>query len=811
MTAPMPTNDLAAKTLLARLMATEDITVEQRADAKTASFNMATRVLTLPVWKDMAGDTLDMLIGHEVSHALYTPAGAEPLTKACEYIDPQNLNAAKDYINVVEDARIERLIKRDYQGLRRCFANGYRALHATDIFGIKDAKVAELPLIDRINLHYKIGWLIEVPFSAAELTLAQEVAKTSSWSEVVDLSKRLYDLAKQQQEEQEQEQENGEGESTETPDNQQDSDDSKQQQSKQQQASSSDGKGNDKGEQKSKSQDTAESDQTDADGETDNENNDTEEGKDGEGMSSSDDEDPTADKSAKPKKGAPRSRTMEAQNKGLEEMVDKTAIGSLYADIPNPIMDRFVIDLKQTMETLRGWKASRGLEAPVTACYNSWKSINSGAVQVLATEFERRKAADAHKRTAIAETGSLDPNRLHAYRIAEDIFLQNAYIKDGKNHGIILLLDMSGSMADVFHDTVVQLVTLAHFCRRVNIPFRFYGFTDRSEKGWNKTNNTKYGYNVPDATFPACAFTGGSGEESGIRTRLVTLLTDGMRNTDFMDQCGMLLYASMSQTRSSKIEEHPSYKAIRAVGYGIQGSPSWMSLDGTPTNAAMLGLPSVIREFKNTKRIQVCNVIVLTDGEATDNIVRLAQLSKEAEALNTRNEQGFTVSPNIIWRDRETRKTYATHTKGRYGRNFLGASDQTAVLNQFVKDRTGANVICIHLAAARDAKNIVSILTVKGMDKNSSYAQKEIAIEKGMKTFKNTGFAMARNHGGYDAYIVMRHVTSEETSEIDGDINDKGGLRKIRSSFSKALASQKTNRPLLVQVADILSKGVVMK
>ena len=807
MTLATPTNDLAAKTLLARLMATEDITVEQRADAKTASFNMATRTLTLPVWKDMAGDTLDMLIGHEVSHALYTPAGAEPLTKACEYIDPNNLAAAKDYINVVEDARIERLIKRDYQGLRRCFANGYRALHATDIFGIKDAKVADLPLIDRINLHYKIGWLIEVPFSAAELPLAQEVAKTSSWSEVVDLSKRLYDLAKQQQQEQEQdEQESGEGESAETPEDQQDSDDSKQQQQQQQQASSTD-KGNDKSDKKKsqsqqQSQDGAESDETDADGETQNKNEGDEDGKTTEGSVPSTDA---------PKQGAPRSRTMEAQNKGLEEMVDKTAIGNLYADIPNPLMDRFVIDLRQTMESLRGWKVSRNLQVPVTACYNSWKSINSGAVQVLATEFERRKAADAHKRTAIAETGSLDPNRLHAYRIAEDIFLQNAYVKDGKNHGIILLLDMSGSMQDVFHDTMVQLVTLAHFCRRVNIPFRFYGFTDRSERGWSKSNNTKYGYTVSDATFPSCVFTGGEGEEGGIRTRLVTLLTDGMRNADFMDQCGMLLYASMSQTRSSKIEDHPSYKAIKAVGFGIMGCPSWMSLDGTPTNAAMLGLPSVIREFKNAKRVQVCNVIVLTDGEATDNIVRLAQLSKEAAAAGGRNEQGFAVTPNIIWRDRETRKTYTTHTMGRYGRNTYSAMEQTAILNQIVKDRTGANVICIHLASARDAKSVIGTMTMKGMDSKKSYAQKEIAIEKAMKTFKDTGFAMARKYNGYDAYIVMRHATSEEAGEIDGDINDKGGLRKIRSSFSKALASQKTNRPLLVQVADILSKGVVMK
>ena len=132
-----PTPNLAAKNLLAKLMATEDITVEHDPKAQTASFNMESRVLTLPVWKDLDADTLDMLIGHEVSHALHTPAGAKPLMDACNAIDSKNPMVAKDYLNVVEDARIERMIKARFPGLKRSFAEGYRDLMKRDLFGLK--------------------------------------------------------------------------------------------------------------------------------------------------------------------------------------------------------------------------------------------------------------------------------------------------------------------------------------------------------------------------------------------------------------------------------------------------------------------------------------------------------------------------------------------------------------------------------------------------------------------------------------------------------------------------------------------------
>ena len=91
------------KGTLAKLLATEDLTVEHR-QVSTASFDVNSRVLTLPIWKDASETVYDLLVGHEVGHALYTPNIP--------------IDAPKGFVNVVEDARIERMMKHTYPGLK---------------------------------------------------------------------------------------------------------------------------------------------------------------------------------------------------------------------------------------------------------------------------------------------------------------------------------------------------------------------------------------------------------------------------------------------------------------------------------------------------------------------------------------------------------------------------------------------------------------------------------------------------------------------------------------------------------------------
>ena len=109
----MPFNpvNLQQSDQLAKLLATENITVRKSALAQTASFDLKGRVLTLPILvTSKSKDVADMMTGHEVAHALWT--------LEADWVQAiQEEKIHKQILNVVEDARIERKIKRKYPGL----------------------------------------------------------------------------------------------------------------------------------------------------------------------------------------------------------------------------------------------------------------------------------------------------------------------------------------------------------------------------------------------------------------------------------------------------------------------------------------------------------------------------------------------------------------------------------------------------------------------------------------------------------------------------------------------------------------------
>ena len=90
-----------------------------------------------------------MLVGHEVGHALFTPNEWDWLKEGI----PAGV------VNVVEDARIEKLMKRKYAGISKSFFAGYKELHNDNFFDINLDTVDQMNLADRANLHFKLEHL----------------------------------------------------------------------------------------------------------------------------------------------------------------------------------------------------------------------------------------------------------------------------------------------------------------------------------------------------------------------------------------------------------------------------------------------------------------------------------------------------------------------------------------------------------------------------------------------------------------------------------------------------------------------------
>ena len=93
-------------------------------------------------------------------------------------------------------------------------------------------------------------------------------------------------------------------------------------------------------------------------------------------------------------------------------------------------------------------------------------------------EFEMKKSADQYARAATAKTGTLDMGALHTYKFNDDLFKKVTTLPGATNHGMVMVLDWSGSMAENLIGTLSQLYNLVWFCRRTQIPFKVFAFSD---------------------------------------------------------------------------------------------------------------------------------------------------------------------------------------------------------------------------------------------------------------------------------------------------------------------------------------------
>ena len=85
------------------------------------------------------------------------------------------------------------------------------------------------------------------------------------------------------------------------------------------------------------------------------------------------------------------------------------------------------------------------------------------------------------------------------------MFKKVTILPDGKNHGLIFVLDWSGSMSSVMLDTMKQLFNLIWFCRKVSIPFDVFAFTNEyNYMTWDENDKPVYPephYEKKDATL----------------------------------------------------------------------------------------------------------------------------------------------------------------------------------------------------------------------------------------------------------------------------------------------------------------------
>jgi len=765
-----------SKSILARLLSQENIHVVHSIGAQTASFDLKNRTLTCPVWQDMDGAIYDLMMGHETGHALYTPEEG--------WHDAVTANAHpkfKPTLNIIEDARIEKLQKNKYPGLRRSFYLAYSELMRRDFFGVNSRPeiIEHLNLVDRINLHFKVGSMLGVKFTSEEQKLVDRIENLIDWSDAVTISQELFDYVKNN----EQDKINNMDDLKEVLDGLEDFLDE-------------DGADDiDEETQSIPMEAEGDGEEVDKDGQYDR-------------MESSDDynddSESDEDESTEPTSEEISEKIKEILAKKREEQEDEESVTSVtdqifrerekeliedknskifHVDLPDPIMKNIVLPFAETYsdfsEAMKDSLVSYNkfvanilrnsnrtdfeattIESLGKAMVQDFNARNKSYLSLLIKSFEMYKNASQYARERVSRTGELDTRKLHRFQMTNDIFRKVTTTEKGKSHGMVLYLDMSGSMTSNFESSMEQILLLTAFCKAVNIPFEVYGFCNSVSRGYERffteetLRATKKFNSVQGQTLQFCETK---------YFHLKELITSKMNVREYKKAFEMLLIAGkfVGGDYNRGTGWSPSIKKYASISFNrMYGG---FEMNSTPFMEAAVCSLRMIEEFRAKYHSDIVNVVYVSDGVG-DNSAYLER-SYEAHQPGTK----------IIIREKKSNEKVTFRARSE-------VSMQTCI-TQLVKKATGVQHIGFYLCSS---------------NRDLSFCVHKDQYSRASTRFRNDGFVEMPSMG-YDSYYFVNVVFGKKAGGllIDKDEN----ASKMAKKFAKSQTNKHASRAILAKFA----------
>ena len=563
---------VGVKSLLAKLMASESLSVIQDDSASTAMFDAKARVLILPKWKGMTDEIYSLLVGHEVGHALFTPK--DVLLKDLCRGKPSFFH---DIIQIAEDARIEKKIKRKFPGINKDFREGYKQM-ATPEIGImpippmedylgEDGEPIPGTFLDRLLIHTKAAPYLglRVPFSTEELPLVYATEETETFDQVLEISMDIMEYLKPHAVK----------------------------------VSSTIHKSGESTEEKHAGTTSSEEAKSEKKSEENSENS-----EDADLPSSLQskikkvmDEKLSSMTEAPPQESKPSDEFQ--QSSGGDNQKDPWVSNSQVTfDVTDVSAVPYIISYQDL--TMHFLKHVYNPLSPTNRAYLDKVFIEFTArtkkiVNHMVTEFNLKKEAKTQRKVGIAKRGTLDTNKLHRYKYSEELFRTYSEINKGQSHGLLLFLDMSGSMSRCFYSSVLQILNLVYFCKGARIPFEVFGFADSgpansvlqaSEDSFSEYRRFQSGMRVKDCLL------------------LVNLLSSKQSQSEsYLAMKNLLLLGTLLD------DNHRNY----IVGNHVY-LPRFYSLGGTPLDPCILLTKDIFWKFKKANNLDIVHCAYVTDG-----------------------------------------------------------------------------------------------------------------------------------------------------------------------------------------------------
>ena len=750
------------KSTLVKLLAEEDLQVTYK-KVPTAHFDVNAREIVLPIWKDKSESVMDMMSLHEVGHALWTPL--DLIEKG------QKQEVKHSFLNVLEDVRIEKMIQEKYLGSKKIFKKAYDELLEKDFFGINEKDLSKLNLIDKINMHYK--HVPNVPFEDNELEWVEKANQTKTADDVLNLAIELQEWMYSQEKDK-----TDEMFDIDLPFNESENDDIENQ--------------DEKNSSNMESDDTEETEDESEDGDSTS----------GSGSDRNDNQKENESSLNKLKDGG-------EDFDGIESVTDSNYTKNQYQaasdediketeilNIPKININEAIVDYKEINKDLTDFYKEKSQGSESNKKYMEWvvktlkkfENEQKPVISYMVKEFEMRKAADLYKRASISKTGSLNMDKLHSYSYNEDIFLKMTNLPGATNHGLVMFVDWSGSMSDNFHNTLKQTMNLIWFCKRVNIPFEVYAFSNQYGKKSETTNRNLL------AQTP---------KQNDIVVNDCTLLNmvSSRANKNEFNESMINLWAI-----SNYYSERGNYGGIRHDEDYIYPIyiPTDFMLGGTPLNNAIVYAMDILPKYKKDNGIQKLHTVFLTDG-ASHNLTGKYEWgtawSSEGDVEEfrqvgiSRNYENDVIIVDPINRKKVKcpAKKDSEYSKACYYSTY---HNQTEILLSFLKARVqGMNIVNFFIAG-RNKKGTVSKHDIEHIFGLNSWDD-EIQIKKIQKDILKNNVAVCTSQGWDEMYVLPGGQKLDVSNDDMSEVQPGAKKSELKKAFSKMSSGRKNSRPVL--------------
>lgn len=797
------------KTLLAKLLATEDITVVHK-NMPTAYFDTKNRELGLPILKNMSGDIYDLMTLHEVGHALWTDP--EDWHKIVSADNDDDL--PKSFINVTEDVRIERKIKDKYPGGRRAFRTGYEKLYRDDFFGTAKRDIQESNLADRINLHSKIGDITGLEFTEEEMEIYDLCNKAVTFDDAVEAARALYSYCKNSENSDDSEFDMdhnfGFGEDSEDDEEFSMAGESPVDMESEDETESESGQSGEESEESEESEST-ESGNSPADQFEDAPVSQEDQKMDQTPVESNDES--AEENSETPKEMSRRGGfgmgdvTNPMQASTVIEWEDRKRDLNVqdgrdywYGNIPQSTLQN-IIDYKMIIDKCAEYysdidEGGQKFQSAVYQYLNKFEKESQKTINYMLKEFEMKKSADSYVRASIAKTGQLDMTKIHSYKYNEDLFRKVTVMPDGKNHGLVILVDWSGSMNRVIHDAFKQLMQIVWFCKRAGIQFEVYAFADHGMGDWfpegtnvrkefsysNYEANPFWNYKVGDITVSDHV--------------LLNMFSSRMSKMELKRSAHYICGATLQMMGCGY--DHYTGKHLLSEWYDAKAHefyyarphyPNGLHLGGTPLNGAIATLSTLVPEYRKKNNIQNLNVVIISDGASNGDGGKIQET--EEVVFDRHTYQKHKTGRMIFGTDRpdwNVVKHYVDPiTKKQFKFTGRDSASETEAHISVLRARTGCNVVGFYLA--QSSKN-------GAIRRNDMYwLFPNQNLDEVRKELKKNRVAVADSFGYDEYYVIPTGNMALETEELK--VSSEMTKGRMAKAFMNHMRGKTLNRVLL--------------